>query len=247
MSDDYPEYDRSAQYLHLLSLPLWQELRPRLTAALVAVDAGAGTVLELGPGSGIGTETILDCVPAAPVLAAEPSAALRGILLARLAGRPDAGRITVYPGTAVEVPLPARLAAVAGLHMVGHLPPEQRRALWPELAQRLVPGAPVIVNVQPPDTAVAVPLMPPFTVTQGELTYLGTGCAEPTGPASVRWRMNYATLRGDTVLDEATAEYDWWIVSAAGLAAEFEAAGLAVDSTDDGVVVAHRPRAQAPL
>lgn len=238
----YGEYDRSAPYLHLLSLPMWPPLRPRLAAALASVDPSAGTILELGPGSGIGTEVVLDAVPGAPVLAAEPSAALRAILLARLAGRPDADRLTVYPAGAADVPLPDRLAAVVGLHMIGHLAPTRRRRLWPELADRLAPGAPVVINVQPPDSAVAVLPTPPITVHQGRLTYRGTGSAVPTGPDSIRWLMSYATLDGDVVIDEASATYGWWIVSAAALAAELAAAGLVIDRTDDGLVLAHRPQ-----
>ncbi len=237
----YHEYDRSVQYLHLLSVPVWGPLRERLTAVLSGVDPAAGTVLEFGPGSGLGTEVVLDTVPNAPVLAAEPSAALRSVLLARLAAHPHAPRLTVYPGGAAEVPLPERLAAVVGLHMVGHLPPADRRRLWSALTERLAPGAPVAFNVQPPDTAVAVPEFPPMTVTVGRFTYQGTGSAEPTGPDSVRWHMRYATLDGDTVLDEATAEYEWWVLSAERLAAEFTAAGLEVVSTEGDLVVAHAP------
>jgi hypothetical protein len=238
----YDEYDRSAQYLHVLSVPMWGPLRERLAGVLAGVDAAAGTVLEFGPGSGLGTEVVLDTVPGAPVLAAEPSAALRAVLLARMTGRPDAARLSVFPGGAMQVPLPDRLAAVVGLHMVGHLSPVQRRTLWPALAARLAPGAPVAFNVQPPDTAVAVPEFPPMGVTVGRFTYQGTGSAEPTGPDSLRWRMRYATLDGDTVLDEATAEYDWWVLSAAGLAAELAAAGLTVENTQDDLVVARSPR-----
>ena len=215
-------------------------LGARLAGVLSGVDATAGTVLELGPGSGLGTEVVLDTVPDAPVLAAEPSAALRAVLLARLAGRPDSARLTVYPGGATQVSLPDRLAAVVGLHMVGHLSPTQRRTLWPAVAERLAPGAPVVFNVQPPDTAVAIPEFPPTGVTVGRLTYQGTGSAEPTGPDSLRWRMRYATLDGDAVVDEATAEYDWWVLSAAGLAAELTQAGLKVESTQDDLVVARR-------
>jgi hypothetical protein len=237
----YHEYDRSAQYLHLLSVPTWGPLRERLAAVLAGVDPAAGAVLEFGPGSGLATEVVLDTVPRAPVLAAEPSAALRSVLLARLCGRADAARLSVHPGRATQVPLPDRLAAAVGLNMVGHLTPDERARLWPALAARLVPGGPVVFNVQPPDTAAAVPEFPPKSVTVGRFTYQGTGSAEPTGPHSVRWRMRYATLDGDTVLDEATAEYDWWIVSADGLAAEFASAGLTVESTREDVVVARAP------
>lgn len=235
----YREYDGAAEYVHLLSLPMWQGLRPRLAAALAGVNGGTGPVLELGAGTGLGTEVVLDTVEAA-VLAAEPSAVLRAVLLARLAARPDIHRVTVYPAGAADVPLPDRLAGVVGMHMVGHVRPADRRTLWAALAERLAPGAPVVVNLQPPATAVAVPLTPPYGSSVGGLTYQGQGSAEPTGPESVRWRMTYRTLDGDRVLAEVRAEYDWWVLSDSGLAAELTAVGLTVESTADGLVVARQ-------
>jgi methyltransferase family protein len=232
----YAEYDASAPYLHLLSEPMWADLGPRLADALAGADPAAGAVLELGAGTGLGTERILAAVPGCPVLAAEPSAALRAVLLARLRGMAGGERVTVLPVGAAEADLPERLAAVVGMHMVGHLDPDTRRALWRGIAARLAPGAPVVINVQPPDTATAVPAWPPFGVRQGELTYQGTGSAEPTGPESVRWRMQYATLRDGVVVEEAVAEYEWWVLSAAGLAAELADAGLRTDVDGDLVV-----------
>ncbi|OLT05631.1 hypothetical protein BJF90_00930 [Pseudonocardia sp. CNS-004] len=158
------------------------------------------------------------------------------MLLARLRGMAGGERVTVLPVGAAEVDLPERLAAVVGMHMVGHLAPDTRRALWRGIAARLAPGAPVVLNVQPPETATAVPAWPPFGVRQGELTYQGTGSAEPTGSESVRWRMQYATLRDGVVVEEAVAEYEWWVLSAAGLAAELGGAGLRTEIDGDLVV-----------
>ncbi|MDQ4039762.1 MAG: hypothetical protein M3313_15780 [Actinomycetota bacterium] len=53
--------------------------------------------------------------------------------------------------------------------------------------------------------------------------------------------MSYRTLDGDDVLAEATAEYDWWVLSAAGLAAELRAVGLRIADPEDDLVVAHQP------
>jgi hypothetical protein len=234
----YHEYSASGEYLHLLSVPAWAGLRPRLAAALAGVDADTGPVLELGAGSGLGTDVLLDTL-SNDVLAAEPSASLRGVLLARLADR-GTDRVTVFPGGATEVPLPDRLAAVVGMHMVGHLAPADRKRLWSAVAERLSPGGPVVLNVQPPAAAEVVPEFPWMSVAVGGLRYEGTGSAVPTGPDSVRWRMRYRTRREDgTVLAEASAEYAWWIVTAADLAAELAGAGLTA-TVDDDLVVARK-------
>jgi SAM-dependent methyltransferase len=240
------EYDAAAEYLHLLSEPTWTGLRGPLAHVLARADPHAGTVLELGAGTGLGTDVILDTIPQAPVLLAEPSPHLRAVLLARLAPRSDRDRITVHPGGASDVPLPDRIAAVAGMHMIGHLSPTERSALFRSLAARLTPGAPVVFTVQPPDTAVEVPQFPPFSVPLGTLRYEGTGRAIPTGPESIRWTMTYRTLDGDIPLSEATAEYDWWIVSAPALAAELRSAGMTVTATDNGLVVATAAEASPP-
>jgi hypothetical protein len=232
---EYHEYSASGEYVHLLSVPVWTDLRPRLAAALAGVDPDGGPVLELGAGSGLGTDALLDGL-ANDILAVEPSASLRGVLLARLADR-GTDRVTVFPGGATDVPLPDRIAAVVGMHMVGHLAPADRKRLWAAVTERLVPGGPVVLNVQPPAAPETVPEFPWMSVTVGGLHYEGTGSAEPTGPDSVRWRMRYRTRREDgTVLAEASAEYAWWIVTAEGLAAELAEAGL-VATVDDDLVV----------
>jgi hypothetical protein len=237
----YQEYAASGEYLHLLSGPAWAAMRPRLTAALADVDPDAGPVLELGAGTGLGTDVLLDAL-ANDVLAAEPSASLRGVLLARLADR-GIGRVTVFPGGATEVPLPDRIAAVVGMHMVGHLAPPDRKRLWTAVVDRLAPGGPVVLNVQPPATPEVVPEFPWMGASVGGLVYEGTGSAEPTGPDSVRWRMRYRTRSEDgTVVAESSADYAWWVVSADDLAAELAEAGLEPSVDDDLVVGRKLPR-----
>ncbi|AXK35040.1 class I SAM-dependent methyltransferase [Streptomyces armeniacus] len=235
---DYLEYSPSAEYLHLLSAPMWTGLAGRLTAALADADPGSGTVVEFGAGTGLGTDILLDTLPPAPVLVAEPSAHLRAVLLARLSAREDADRVTVFPRGAAQLPLPERIAAVTGMHMIGHLAPAPRRGLFSALMPRLAPGAPVVFNVQPPETAVEVPRTPPFGVTVGRLRYEGTGRAVPTGPDQVRWTMTYRTLDGNTEIARTTTAYDWWTVSAANLAAELTQAGAATVRIEGDLVIA---------
>lgn len=142
---------------------MWTQLAGRLTTAL------------FGAGTGLGTDVLPDTLNPAPLLAAEPSAHLRAVLLARFSVRRDAGRVTVFPTCAAQLPLPERVAAATGLHMIGHLATAERRVLFTALMPRLAPGAPAVFNVQPPDTAVEVPETPPFGVTAGRLRYEGKG------------------------------------------------------------------------
>ncbi|MDT7648655.1 MAG: hypothetical protein QOI36_61 [Pseudonocardiales bacterium] len=65
---------------------MWTGLRGPLADVLAHADPDAATVLELGAGTGLGTDVILDTIRRAPV-PAEPSPQLRAVLLARLAGR----------------------------------------------------------------------------------------------------------------------------------------------------------------
>jgi len=232
-------YAAGAEYLELFSLPMWASLRSPLVAALDGVRPAAGPVLDLGAGTGIGTQVLLDALPDARVLAVEPSPALRAVLLAKLADDPErTRRVTVEPADAAGAELPDRLAGAIAMHMVGHLDPEVRRGLWDRLAARLVPGAPLVVGLQPPDEAVAVPLARHSAVAVGDLVYEGWAQAEPTGPASLRWTMTYRTLRGDRVLAEQTAEHDWQIVAPATAVAELAAAGLDAGSAPGNLVVA---------
>ncbi|MEJ3655080.1 class I SAM-dependent methyltransferase [Actinomycetes bacterium KLBMP 9759] len=235
------EYGPAAPYLHLLVQPAWTGLRPAFAAELASVDPGAGSVVELGSGSGIGTELLLETVPGAPVLAAEPSAQLRAVLLGRIAAHPQAHRLTVRACRAQDLVLPDRISAVLGAHMAGHLDAASRHALWRTLAARLTPGAPVMLTVEPPDSVRTVPELPPVEVTVAGLTYRGTGSAVPDGDDSVEWRMHYSTLDGNRVVHTAEARYRWHVLSADRLAAELADAGLRVTSRADGRVVARAP------
>lgn len=236
------EYDAAAPYLHLLMLPGWEDLRGQLADEMAAVDASAGAVVELGAGTGIGTELVLDTVPSAPVLALEPSAALRAVLIARLVSHPQAERLTVLPSTAQDAVLPERICAVLGAHMVGHLDPADRRRLWRDLAARLAPGAPVLLTAEGPDVPVTIPWFPPIGVRAAGLTYAVTGSAEPDGPDAVRWRMRYTTRSDDgVVLHTAEAAYRYYTIGTEALAAELSDAGLRVMTCSHGRVVARAP------
>ncbi|MFV2102321.1 class I SAM-dependent methyltransferase [Micromonospora sp. LOL_024] len=225
MSD---EYRISGEYLHLLSEPAWQALRTPVAEALRGA-VGDAILLDVGAGSGLGTEVLAAAVPDGDLIAVEPSPVLRAVLLARLAARAVLRqRITVVAADALGVDLPARLGGVLAMNMIGHLDPDGRRAFLRRVAGSLVPDAPLVLNLQPPAEPTAVPFSVFATVRVGRYTYEGGGAAEPSGPDSVTWRMRYRVLDVDgAALREDHADYHWHVIPAKVLLAELAEAGLA--------------------
>jgi SAM-dependent methyltransferase len=221
------EYQISGEYLDLLSEPAWQALRAPVTDALHGA-AGDAALLDVGAGTGLGTEVLALAVPDGDVMAVEPSPVLRAVLLSRVAARPDLRhRVTVVAGDALGVDLPARLGAVLAMNMIGHLDPDGRRVFLRRVAERLVPGAPLVLNLQPPAEPTPIPFSVFGAVPVGRHTYEGGGSAEPSGPDSVTWRMRYRVLDADgTALREDHADYRWHVTPAEVLLAELAEAGL---------------------
>jgi hypothetical protein len=158
----------------------------------------------------------------------EPSPVLRAVLLARAGADPALReRVTVVAADALSAPLPDRLGAVMAINMIGHLPPADRRRLWDLVRQRLAPGAPLVVNLQPPAEPIAVPETVFASVRIGRYTYEGSGGAQPAGPDTVTWRMRYRTLdeRGHAVHD-SVINYEWQVLSPQELLDELAAAGF---------------------
>lgn len=239
MTDEYAE---SGEFLDVLSRDAWAALREPVAAALAGVDPAAGPLVDLGAGSGLGVRVLAALAPDAPVLAVEPSAVQRAALLARLVDDPSLGaRVTVIATDAESVSLPERLGGVLAMNMIGHLRPADRRNLWRRLADRLAPGAPLVLNVQPPTRAEPVPESEFASVAIGGYRYVGGGRAEPDGPDAVVWHMRYRVCdRRGNVEREVTAAYRWHVVAPDQIEAELAAVGLAARPGPHGLIRAAR-------
>lgn len=247
MSDPY---ERSAEYLDILIAESWQPLAPALADVLSRVRAGTGAVVDLGAGSGRGVRVIRDALPGVPVLAVEPSAAMRAVLLARV--HEDGalrGRVTVVPGDCASADWPDGVRAVVALNMIGHLPPGQRRALWSRAARQLAPGGVLVFNLTPPFAPVEVERVRMARVVIGELAYEGWASARPTGADEITWRMDYGVLRQGRPLAGTSVEYRWWVATEDALAAEVAEAGLVLSRAGDpalGLCVLERANDSSP-
>jgi SAM-dependent methyltransferase len=239
MSDTY---EQVAEYYDLMAVERWRQLGPPLLAALAGVDPAAGPILDLGAGTGLVTAALADALPAATFVAVEPSRAMRTALLARLVTRGELpGRITVVPAAFGEAELPSRLGGAVALGMLGHLGHAERRALWGLLVDRLAPGAPAVVEIQPPARPLAVPRARFTRVRVGEHEYEGWAEAAPAGPDRLRWTMTYRTLHGDRVVDERVAESVFLTLDPGAMADEARAAGLAADHGAEGLLLLRAP------
>ncbi|MEX3106588.1 trans-aconitate 2-methyltransferase [Streptomyces sp. ST1020] len=216
-------YGAAAEFYDLLAGPTWARLGPLLRRALDGADPADGPLLDLGAGTGLSTEAAADAVPGARILAVEPSAAMRVALATRLACRPAlAARVTVTAGTLPDVRLPDRLCAAVVLGVVGHLGPGERAALWRKLAERLPPGAPVVVDVL---DRTAPPTRAPLRLATrrvGDLHYESWSEGADDG-----WTLTYRVRDGETVVREHAVPLPWSGIGIDALAGEAAAAGLA--------------------
>lgn len=235
-------YEQVAEYYDLMALERWQQLGPALLAAFAGVDPAAGPLLDLGAGTGLITVALADALPGMAIVAVEPSRAMRTALIARLVTRADLpGRITVFPADFATVELPPRLGGAVALGMLGHLAHAERRALWRVLAERLAPGAPAVIEIQPPSRPVPVPLARFTHIRVGEHDYEGWARAEPVGPDRLRWTMTYRTLHGDRLIDERVAESVFLTLGADEMEDEARAAGLIHERTAEGLLILRAP------
>lgn len=228
MSDLYRE---SAEYLDIMSRDAWRELGPLLAEVLVTADPLVGPVVDLGAGTGLGVLAIAQALPQAEIIAVEPSPGLRAVLLSRVYDDPGlARRVTVVDTDAQHATLPDRLGGVTAMNMIGHLDRAERRALWATLAKRLAPKVPIVLNLQPPGSAIVLPDTRFTEIPIGRRTYEGWGRAEPHGTDAVTWHMRYRVLESGVLVDERAVDYRWWIVTEGDLRAEAAEFGLDVRS-----------------
>lgn len=234
-------YAVAAEHYDLWAASYWEELGPALRSAIGGLDPSDGPIVELGAGTGLGTVVLADTVPLARVIAVEPSRAMRGVLTSRIVARPDLhDRVTLLSVDLAGMVWPERLAGFVATAMLGHLAPGERTGLWRTLADRLAPGAPAVVHLQPPGRPEPMPLTRHTARRLGDLDYEGWSEAEPVGERVLRWTMTYRVLRDGEVVDEQRWNSDFHTVSEDDVVVESGAAGLDATPAPGGLFVLRR-------
>lgn len=224
-----------------------EAVRASLTDALRRLVSGARAVAEIGPGTGIFTEALLELLgPDGEIFAIEPTRIMRTALVTRLSRIPAAAdTVTVLPEEALTAEVDLPLDAVVLFNMIMHFSPEQRVRLWHKWAAALRPGGLLIMESQRPQTATAVPVSVIPGGTLGRHRYDTLARADAVGEGLIRWVMTYRTWRGNELIREEATGFDCHVVSDETLAAELSAAGLEPHpSTPAGIQAWRRPRAR---
>lgn len=238
MNPDTPAADASAAVsgaYDLFASAARPAQRAALDALLPLLRPGHGPVLDVGAGSAALTAVVLERLPAAQVIALEPSDAMRSLALCRLADRPEwFGRVTVRPEDFFSATLPARIGGAMLLGVIGHFDPGERAAVLAELAARLPPGGAVLLDLQAPERPRRIEPYAFSAATVGEIAYRGIAEAWPVDTELMRWRMTYLSLDGERVLTEATVEHLYRHPAPAVLRAEAERAGFRAEPLADG-------------
>jgi SAM-dependent methyltransferase len=214
-------YAVNAQYYDLI-FPA--ELREAVRSALKGLLGGASRVLEIGSGTGLFTKTLLEVIgEGGEVFAVEPTAVMRAALTTRLAAL-DNPPVTVLPETALTAEVDGQLDGVVMLHVLTHLSPADRRAVWARWIPRLRTGGTVVVDVQAPQEPVAVPpsVIPGRSL--GRRHYETVAEATVDGDRLV-WTMTYRVHEGDQLVSEQSVSFPSFVVSDATLDAELRDAG----------------------
>ncbi|MHA6628698.1 class I SAM-dependent methyltransferase [Pseudonocardia sichuanensis] len=236
-------YAAVAEFVEIALSEAWTELDLQLAESLTRAPSDPhAAVVDIGAGGGRGVLAVGRSMPIGPIVAVEPSAPMRAVLLSRLALDPELlrGRTTVLPTDLAGADLPGRWSAALALNMLGHLEPTQRRRLWDMAADRLLPGAPLLITVQPPYTVTAIPEMDWGSVPVGRQSVVTSGRAEPDGPKSVVWHITYRVVEGRQVLREERMSHRWYVLDVAGLCAELDDAGLRAEAVGDRLICAVR-------
>ncbi|MFT4216512.1 MAG: class I SAM-dependent methyltransferase [Micropruina sp.] len=201
-------YAATAGAYDLMNAP-WRAVQVvALEHLLPLLQPDAGPILDVGAGSGVNIEWLLERSPDAQVYALEPSPAMRALALSRIAAHLEwQHRVTVRPEDFFAATLPERLGGAILLGVLGHFDPGERAAVLAELADRLPHGGAALIDLQPPERPEAVPAATISRTQVGELEYRLIAEATPIDDERLHWRMTYLSLEGERVLTEDTAEH----------------------------------------
>ena len=235
-----PYGEATAEFYDLLETAMWDTFGLQMLDVLAEVDPADGPIIDVGSGTGIGLAYLRAAVPAARLVAIEPSKAMRVALHTRLSEFTELReQTTVIPTTFGDARLPERASAMVLSALIGHLSDDERTRLWTYVAAHTVPGAPVVVGVLPPSRPLQVELLKYGERRIGDYVYEGWQSGVPLDELRMMWTMTYKVVDSvtGTTVGEYTASAPWRCDDADDIRREIERYGLTMTEHDDYVIV----------
>jgi len=204
-------------------------------------------VIDVGAGTGLGTALLAERCRV-PVHAVEPSAAMRAVLLSRLAGRPDVlSRVHVHTGPVQDLKLIDVADFVLCLNTMGTLDAPARAGALVSLRRALVPCGRMVVETPPSVLPTQTHRLPSWNlgdeVYGGSVTAVSPATTEPTrtaGDQTFTWRFEYQVTNGDELVRSEHESFTGYVV--ADFEPELASAGFEITDRDQAIIVASRPR-----
>lgn len=230
-------YDVTAEFYDLLQATQYLEVAERLLGRWLG-DPQVG-VLDVGAGTGLATALLARRCEVL-VHAIEPAAAMRTVLLSRLAGRPEVlSRVRVHAGGIQQLGLTQVADFAWCYNMMASLDCAGRAAGLAALARAVVRGGTLVIQRPPSKAGPGRSDLPAWHL--GGDVYTGEVTCTPVGPRLVRWRFTYRVTRDDILVRQESEVFDGHLASAREMESELGDAGFAVvDSDAPNVVIAKR-------
>ncbi|MBF6543173.1 class I SAM-dependent methyltransferase [Nocardia brasiliensis] len=221
-------YGAAAEFYDIAGHPYWKSRTAALVAAMSPAAQSGSPIVDVGAGTGLVVEILGAAVPGVPILAIEPSPAMRAALASRVLADPAlARRVTIAATTLENASLPERFGGLVACGVLGYFSSADRRRLWRLLAERLAPDCHAVVDAAPfPADRTVRPIrvgVARIGRCRHEL-WLGSRPADEPGRIELT-TVCRVTQDGRTVRESASTQ-QWWAVDMRTIVAEATAAGL---------------------
>ncbi len=222
VSSDTDPYGAVAGYYDLLHVGPGS---PALVSFFVGLAPPGGDALEIGPGTGRMTLAVAE--RAGSVLGLERSPTMRAVLLTKLAQRPAVrDRVTVLDVAAPGFRLGRRFDYVYLSAVLEHVPAAARPAFFATLAEHLVPGGVLAMDMVHDQEIPDHPEREMRSAHVGACRYALSSAAWPIGPDLARVRHVYRTYHDDELVATETVERDHHLHRPRDVIADLRTAGL---------------------
>ncbi|WP_433664274.1 class I SAM-dependent methyltransferase [Nocardia sp. CA-128927] len=224
MTDNYGE---AAEFYDIAGRPYWKPRAAALTKAMSPATQTNTPIVDVGAGTGLVVEIIGAAVAEVPIIAIEPSPAMRAALACRVQSNALAPRVTIIASTLEDTALPDRLGGLIACGVLGYLAPDDRHRLWRLLADRLAPGCRAVVDSAPfPATRTVRPIrvgVARFGVRQHEIWLSSRPAAIP---GQIELTTTCRVLQDGRTVRETVNTVQWCALDMRTIAEEATAAGL---------------------